>query len=79
MISLQRGVYMTKLKQKRYDKIREELKHNGIEIWGYQIIPIQYPFFNNNRRKSENTIKNTPIKLKKSDNGVEYLIVGKNE
>jgi len=70
---------MTKKRQKIYDDIRNELKYNGIEIWGYQIIPIEYPFFNNNRKQSENTIKDTPIKLRKSDNGVEYLIVEKNE
>ena len=69
---------MTKKKQKRYDEIRNIIRLLGIEIWGYQIIPI-YGSFNNNRRKSENAIQDTPIKLRKSDNGVEYLIVGKNE
>lgn len=69
---------MSKLKQKRYDDIRDIIRTFGIEIWGYQIIPTD-AFFNHNRRKSENAIKNTPIKLRKSDNGVEYLIVGKNE
>ena len=70
---------MTKKRQKKYDEIRDIIRVLGIEIWGYQILPIEYPFFNNNRRKSENAIKDTPIKLRKSDNGVEYLIVGKHE
>ncbi len=73
---------MTKKKQKRYDDIRAAMKECGIEIWGYLIMDIDiigHLSYNTTSKSLKNIVKNTPIKLRKSDNGVEYLIVGKNE
>ena len=69
-------------KQQRYDDIRAAMKECGIEMWGYLIMDIDiigHLSYNTTSKSLKNIVKNTPIKLRKSDNGVEYLIVGKNE
>ena len=72
---------MTKKRQKRYDEIRSQIKDYGIEIWGYLILDVVLmdDFSYNTTKILKNTIKNTSIKLRESNNGVEYLIVAKNE
>ncbi len=71
---------MTKKRQKEYDEIRNEVKLYGVEIWGYEILQIEnLPETINIGKILINTLKNTPIKLRRSSNGMKYLIVGKNE
>ena len=68
---------MSKKRQKEYDKLKDRIQSRGIQIWGYAILDIDKSHLDYSQIKC--AIKNTPIKLRKSDNGVEYLIGGKNE
>ncbi len=74
---------MTKKRQKKYDEIRTAMKECGIEIWGYLILDIDIIAscfsFNTTSKLLKNIIKDMPVKLRKCENGTEYLIVSKNE